>query len=158
MVDTFGFTAFIGSYQWKQYGIAPIWYVSQYMSHDTICISIHVIYRVCYSNSQKTSHSSPSRASYGVSIVRIWKSTTLQLYVYHWSVISRILWKKNEVADYEATTFSIFYNNALYLVLIILASFYVLRTFNPAVYPCLKYLVLIMMFHTLSTRCSLLIH
>ncbi|XP_013400888.1 translocon-associated protein subunit gamma-like [Lingula anatina] len=45
----------------------------------------------------------------------------------------RILWKKNEVADYEATTFSIFYNNSLYLVLIILASFYLLRTFNPTV-------------------------
>ncbi|XP_064611846.1 translocon-associated protein subunit gamma-like [Liolophura sinensis] len=45
----------------------------------------------------------------------------------------RILWKKNEVADYEATTFSIFYNNALYLVLLILLSFYVLRTFNPTI-------------------------
>merc|ERR1712038_831742 len=43
----------------------------------------------------------------------------------------RILWKKNEVADYEATTFSIFYNNALFLALIILASFYVLRSFSP---------------------------
>ncbi|KAL3862560.1 hypothetical protein ACJMK2_008520 [Sinanodonta woodiana] len=43
----------------------------------------------------------------------------------------RILWKKNEVADYEATTFAIFYNNALYLVLLIIASFYVLRNFNP---------------------------
>merc|ERR1711976_373232 len=43
----------------------------------------------------------------------------------------RILWKKNEVADYEATTFSIFYNNALFLVLIIVASFYILRTFSP---------------------------
>ncbi|KAG9435721.1 Translocon-associated protein subunit gamma [Apis mellifera carnica] len=31
----------------------------------------------------------------------------------------RILWKKNEVADYEATTFSIFYNNALFLALVI---------------------------------------
>merc|ERR1711976_1106023 len=45
----------------------------------------------------------------------------------------RILWKKNEVADYEATTFSIFYNNALFLLLIIVASFYVLRTFSPTV-------------------------
>merc|ERR1719277_2280970 len=45
----------------------------------------------------------------------------------------RILWKKNEVADYEATTFSIFYNNALYLVLLIVVSFYVLKTLNPAV-------------------------
>lgn len=45
----------------------------------------------------------------------------------------RILWKKNEVADYEATTFSIFYNNALYLVLLIVVSFYVLKNFNPNV-------------------------
>lgn len=43
----------------------------------------------------------------------------------------RILWKKNEVADYEATTFSIFYNNAFYLVLLILCSFYVLKNFSP---------------------------
>lgn len=45
----------------------------------------------------------------------------------------RVLWKKNEVADYEATTFSIFYNNALYLVLLIVASFYILKNFNPIV-------------------------
>lgn len=47
--------------------------------------------------------------------------------------IFRILWKKNEVADYEATTFSIFYNNALFLALVIVASFYILKTFTPAV-------------------------
>ncbi|KAG5874848.1 hypothetical protein JTB14_021920 [Gonioctena quinquepunctata] len=45
----------------------------------------------------------------------------------------RILWKKNEVADFEATTFSIFYNNALFLAIVILASFYVLPSFTPAV-------------------------
>lgn len=45
----------------------------------------------------------------------------------------RILWKKNEVADYEATTFSIFYNNALFLALVIFASFYLLRSFSPSV-------------------------
>nr|CAD7588390.1 unnamed protein product [Timema genevievae] len=45
----------------------------------------------------------------------------------------RILWKKNEVADYEATTFSIFYNNALFLALVIFSSFYILKTFTPAV-------------------------
>ncbi|KAK6175554.1 translocon-associated protein subunit gamma [Patella vulgata] len=45
----------------------------------------------------------------------------------------RVLWKKNEVADYEATTFSIFYNNALYLVLLIVFSFYILKNFNPSV-------------------------
>ena len=47
----------------------------------------------------------------------------------------RILWKKNEVADYEATTFSIFYNNALFLALVIIASFYLLRSFSPPMYP-----------------------
>jgi len=45
----------------------------------------------------------------------------------------RILWMKNEVADYEATTFSIFYNNALFLALVIFGSFYILRSFSPAV-------------------------
>lgn len=45
----------------------------------------------------------------------------------------RILWKKNEVADYEATTFSIFYNNALFLAIVILSSFYLLRAFTPTV-------------------------
>lgn len=45
----------------------------------------------------------------------------------------RILWKKNEVADFEATTFSIFYNNSLFLAIVILASFYLLRSFTPAV-------------------------
>ncbi|GAB6023096.1 SWI/SNF and RSC complex subunit Ssr3 [Chamberlinius hualienensis] len=45
----------------------------------------------------------------------------------------RVLWKKNEVADYEATTFSIFYNNALFLMFVILASFYFLRSFSPAI-------------------------
>ena len=45
----------------------------------------------------------------------------------------RILWKKNEVADFEATTFSIFYNNALYLAIVILASFYFFRSFTPTV-------------------------
>lgn len=42
----------------------------------------------------------------------------------------RILWKKNEVADYEATTFSIFYNNALYLTLLITISFFMLKSLN----------------------------
>merc|ERR1711864_44600 len=43
----------------------------------------------------------------------------------------RILWKKNEVAEYEATTFSIFYNNSLFLALVILASFYILSGTSP---------------------------
>uniref|UniRef100_A0A1B6EM72 Translocon-associated protein subunit gamma n=1 Tax=Cuerna arida TaxID=1464854 RepID=A0A1B6EM72_9HEMI len=45
----------------------------------------------------------------------------------------RILWKKNEVADYEATTFSIFYNNALFLAIVIFSSFYVLKGFTPVI-------------------------
>lgn len=44
----------------------------------------------------------------------------------------RMLWKKNEVADYEATTFSIFYNNALFLALVIFISFFLLKTFSPS--------------------------
>ena len=49
-----------------------------------------------------------------------------------------ILWKKNEVADYEATTFSIFYNNALFLFFIIIMSFYVLKNFTPLLYPFIQ--------------------
>uniref|UniRef100_A0A8C0XGM1 Translocon-associated protein subunit gamma n=1 Tax=Castor canadensis TaxID=51338 RepID=A0A8C0XGM1_CASCN len=45
----------------------------------------------------------------------------------------RILWKKNEVADYEATTLSIFYNNTLLLDLVIVVSFFILKNFNPTV-------------------------
>uniref|UniRef100_A0A2K5D044 Translocon-associated protein subunit gamma n=1 Tax=Aotus nancymaae TaxID=37293 RepID=A0A2K5D044_AOTNA len=45
----------------------------------------------------------------------------------------RILWKKNEVADYEATTFSIFYNSTLFQVLVTVASFFILKNFNPTV-------------------------
>lgn len=46
----------------------------------------------------------------------------------------RVLWKKNNVADTQATTFSIFYTNALYLFVIIVLSFYALpRSFTPAV-------------------------
>ncbi len=41
--------------------------------------------------------------------------------------------KKNEVADYEATTFSIFYNNTLFLLIVIIASFFLLKNFNPTV-------------------------
>ena len=43
----------------------------------------------------------------------------------------RILWKKNEVADYEATSYSIFYNNALFLSIFLFASFLLLRNFSP---------------------------
>lgn len=45
----------------------------------------------------------------------------------------RILWKKNEVADFEATTFSIFYNNSLFLAFVVVSSFYILPTFTPTI-------------------------
>merc|ERR1712127_812716 len=45
----------------------------------------------------------------------------------------RILWKKNEVADYEATTFSIFYNNAMFLAVVIALSFFLLKSFSPSI-------------------------
>nr|CAG4648972.1 EOG090X0GZE [Polyphemus pediculus] len=44
----------------------------------------------------------------------------------------RVLWKKNEVADYEATTFSIFYNNAMFLAVVIGLSFFLFRSFSPS--------------------------
>jgi len=45
----------------------------------------------------------------------------------------RILWKKNEVAEYESTTFSIFYNNVLFLAVLIFCSFYVFAGHSPTV-------------------------
>lgn len=66
----------------------------------------------------------------------------MHIYKLDWLVwlVYRILWKKNEVADYEATTFSIFYNNTLFLVLVIVASFFILKNFNPTVYPAYAFL------------------
>uniref|UniRef100_A0A914M3H5 Translocon-associated protein subunit gamma n=2 Tax=Meloidogyne TaxID=189290 RepID=A0A914M3H5_MELIC len=43
----------------------------------------------------------------------------------------RILWKKNEVGDYEATLFTIFYNNVLFFALLIFLSFFVLASITP---------------------------
>ncbi|KAL8581888.1 hypothetical protein ACOMHN_010262 [Nucella lapillus] len=60
-----------------------------------------------------------------------YEATTFSIF-YNNALFLVILWKKNEVADYEATTFSIFYNNALFLVLLLVLSFFVLKTFNPA--------------------------
>ncbi|PAA56299.1 hypothetical protein BOX15_Mlig009910g2 [Macrostomum lignano] len=39
-----------------------------------------------------------------------------------------LLWRKNEVADYEATTFSIFFNNVIFLLLVVFLSFFLLRS------------------------------
>merc|ERR1711973_63944 len=45
----------------------------------------------------------------------------------------RILWKKNEVAEYESTTFSIFYNNVLFLAVLIVCSFYIFAGHSPTI-------------------------
>ncbi|MEQ2258644.1 SWI/SNF and RSC complex subunit Ssr3 [Xenotaenia resolanae] len=65
----------------------------------------------------------------------------------------RILWKKNEVADYEATTFSIFYNNTLFLVLVIVASFFLLKNFNPTVYPFSGFFFSLIIYFPATTFC-----
>jgi len=43
----------------------------------------------------------------------------------------KILWKVSEVAEFEATTFSIFYNNSLFLMLLLVTSFFVFRNVTP---------------------------
>lgn len=49
----------------------------------------------------------------------------------------RVLWKKNEVADYESTTFAIFYNNAIYLAIVIFLGFFFFKNIAPAInYIC----------------------
>merc|ERR1712018_352397 len=45
----------------------------------------------------------------------------------------RILWKKNEVAEYDSTTFSIFYNNVLFIAALIFCSFLLFSGQTPAV-------------------------
>lgn len=55
----------------------------------------------------------------------------------------RALFQKNDVADYEATAFSIFYNNALFLVIVVLLSFYLLKGFSTTAYPFTYYFVIV---------------
>jgi len=43
----------------------------------------------------------------------------------------RVLCRKNEVAQFEATHFSIFYNNALFLSLVVFFGFYLFRSLAP---------------------------
>jgi len=45
----------------------------------------------------------------------------------------RILWKTNEVADFESTNLTIFYNNILFLLLIIGTGFFVFKNSTPVV-------------------------
>ncbi|XP_062505040.1 translocon-associated protein subunit gamma-like [Corticium candelabrum] len=50
--------------------------------------------------------------------------------------------RTNSVSDKEATAFSIFYNNTLYLLIVLGFSFYILRSVNPAIN------------YTISTACA----
>jgi len=43
----------------------------------------------------------------------------------------KILWKVSEVAEFEATTFSIFYNNSLFIMVLLLTSFMVFKNVTP---------------------------
>jgi len=45
----------------------------------------------------------------------------------------RILWKTNEVADFESTNLTIFYNNILFLLLLIGVGFFALKNSTPVV-------------------------
>lgn len=56
---------------------------------------------------------------------------------YYMYVQFRASEKKNRVADREATAFSIFYNNTLYFLLL-LVLFWFMRTFHPVMYPFTK--------------------
>lgn len=48
----------------------------------------------------------------------------------------RILWKKNDVGDYEATIFTIFYNNLLFYFFFIFLSFFLLSSIS-SIFNCL---------------------
>lgn len=48
----------------------------------------------------------------------------------------RALWKKNEVADFEATVFSIFYNNVIFYAALIFLSFFIFASSNP-IFNCI---------------------
>ena len=53
----------------------------------------------------------------------------------------QILSKKNEVADYEATNYSIFHNNLIYFAIVVLLSCLVLKRLSPAVNYALSSLI-----------------
>ena len=66
-------------------------------------------------------------------VIRTRGKLIIDLFAYY-MLCCRVEWKVNEVADSEATTFSIFYNNALFLFLYLLLA-YLCRGFHPAAYP-----------------------
>merc|ERR1719230_470997 len=40
-------------------------------------------------------------------------------------------WKKNEISESQAVSFSLFYNNIIYLTLILVFSFFIFKSFAP---------------------------
>merc|ERR1711992_262430 len=62
--------------------------------------------------------------------------------------------EKNEVAEYEATTFAIFYNNALFLSILVFASFYVLKTLGATLNYIVSMAVAAGVIALISTRSS----
>ncbi|KAH7698843.1 translocon-associated protein gamma [Aphelenchoides avenae] len=67
----------------------------------------------------------------------------------------RILWKKNEVGDYEATVFTIFYNNVFFFALLLFFSFFVLSSISP-IFNCLLSMYgaagIVLLFSTSSSK------
>ena len=59
----------------------------------------------------------------------------------------RLLWKKNEVAEFEATSYSIFYNNSLFLIILLVASFFIFKNFTPVLWVT----------HSTPSKCFLLV-
>jgi hypothetical protein len=49
----------------------------------------------------------------------------------------RILWKKNEVGDYEATVFTVFYNNIFFFTVFLILSFFLFASMSP-IFNCLS--------------------
>ena len=69
-------------------------------------------------------------------IFRIWPINVKNFFCSKYINRSYVITNHNcyfQVAEYESTTYAIFFNNAMFLALLILASFYVLRGFSPSI-------------------------
>lgn len=66
----------------------------------------------------------------------------------------QILSKKNEVADYEATNYSIFYNNLIFFAIVLALSCLVLKRLSPSVNYALSSLLSSGLIALLSTGSS----
>ena len=68
--------------------------------------------------------------------------------------LDNALFSFSQVAEYEATTFAIFYNNALFLSILVFASFYVLKTLGATLNYIVSMAVAAGIIALISTRSS----